>query len=81
MEKVKNAVAATGVKDTLTMAIINHGLDMGKKLWKPVEGKPKIPEADIHMKLENELECLLQEVSTNPLIGTLGKCHSCRLFT
>ena len=81
MEKVKSAVAATGVKDTSTMAIVNHVLDMGKKVWKPVKGKPKIPEADIHMKLENELEHLLQEVSTNLLIGMPGKSHGRRLFT
>ena len=46
-EKIKNAVAATGVKDTLTMVIVNYTLDMGKKLQKTVEGKVKIPEAEI----------------------------------
>ena len=56
MEKIKNVMAATGVKDTLTMAIVNHILDMGKQLRKPMKGEQKMPEAELCAKLEKELE-------------------------
>ena len=49
-------MAATGVKDMSTMAIVNHILDMGKQLQKPVEGEQKMPEAELCAKLEKELE-------------------------
>lgn len=41
------------------MATINHVLDMGKQLRKPMEGEQKMPEAELCAKLEKELEdCL-----------------------
>lgn len=75
-EKIKNAMAATGVKDTSTMAIINHVLDMGKRLRKPVGGEPKMPEAELCAKLEKELDDLLREAPINPLIGMPGRLNS-----
>lgn len=55
MEKVKNTTAMTGTKDTYTIDIINHVIDMGKWLWKCVEGQLRVSEAEIHAKLEKEL--------------------------
>lgn len=58
------------------MATINHVLDMGKRLRKPVEGEQKMPEAELCAKLEKELEDRLREAPINPLIGMPGRSHS-----
>ena len=48
---------------------------MGKQLWKSAEGRSRMLEAEIHAKLEKELEDHLRVAPINPLIGMPGKPH------
>jgi hypothetical protein len=71
-EKVKNATASTGIKDSSTLGVINSLLELGKRLQKPEAGKEKMTEEQIRMTLEKQLEDELLKHTINPLIGVAG---------
>ena len=61
-----------GIKDSLTLGIINSLLELGKQLQKPELGKEKMTEEQIWMTLEKQLEDKLLKHTINPLIGVAG---------
>lgn len=58
------------------MAIVNHVLEMGKRLRRPKVGEAKMSEDGILAKLEKELEDCLRNATINPLLGMPGKHHT-----
>ena len=75
-QKVKDATATTGIRDTATAAIVDCLLEMGKSLRKRETGKQNMSEDQIRAKLEKELEELLIKSDINPLIGMPGAFRS-----
>ncbi|KAI5998991.1 hypothetical protein F5J12DRAFT_895399 [Pisolithus orientalis] len=75
-EKLKGAVASSGICDPVSMSIINHLLELGKQLRKCKAGVPAKPEAEVQVKLEKEFELALGGLSLddhiNPLLGMPG---------
>jgi hypothetical protein len=71
-EKVKNHVAATGIRDSTTSTIIECLLEMGKRLRKRHPGKETMTESQIQALLADQMEEQLQKYGINPLIGMPG---------
>jgi hypothetical protein len=75
-EKVKTKISKTGTHDAATTAIVNHLLELGKRLRKREAGKPAKPEDEVRAELEQEFEVLLGGLSLddhiNPLLGIAG---------
>lgn len=75
-EKVKNKVSTTGTHDAASTAIVQHLLELGKRLRKRTAGKPSLTEDNVCAALEKDLEELLNGKSIddciNPLLGIPG---------
>ncbi|KAG1733336.1 uncharacterized protein EDB91DRAFT_1057515 [Suillus paluster] len=76
MEKIKNSVSSTGIRDSASISIINTLVELGKKLRKHVAGTQAMSEADVTAALEKEFEKLLRgntvDDTINPLLGMDG---------
>jgi hypothetical protein len=81
-EKVKNMTMTTGVRDSVTLQIINSLLELGKKLRKNIAGQ-RISESDVQQRLRQQLEELLAgrtiDNAINPLLDMPG-IFLCQLF-
>ena len=75
-EKVKNKVSTTGIHDAASAAIVQHLLELGKRLRKRTAGKPRLAEDDVRAALEKDLDELLKgkpiDDYINPLLGIPG---------
>ncbi|KAI6006188.1 hypothetical protein F5J12DRAFT_905722 [Pisolithus orientalis] len=75
-EKLKSAVASSGICDPVSMSIIDCLLELGKQLRKCKAGVPAKPEAEVQVQLEKEFELALGGLSLddhiNPLLGMPG---------
>ncbi|EGO05060.1 hypothetical protein SERLA73DRAFT_149329 [Serpula lacrymans var. lacrymans S7.3] len=75
-EKVKVAGTNSGICDSNTASIIQHLLVLGKQLRKYNSVKTDIPETEVRLQLEWELESLLDDSTIedhiNPLLGMPG---------
>jgi len=71
--KIDDIMRSSGVKDSISMPIIDAVVRMGIELRKKRNADgTKISNADILLALENELANHLKPDSRNPLIGMLG---------
>lgn len=74
--KVKAEVSKTGTHDAATDSIIEHLLELGKRLRKRKAGTAAIPENEVCAQLQQELDALLGGQSLddhiNPLLGMAG---------
>ncbi|KAI5995504.1 hypothetical protein EDD15DRAFT_2365685 [Pisolithus albus] len=74
--KIQRSVSSTGVRDSLSLSILNTVVDMGKQLRKRGLGNRAMQESDIEATLEKELSELLGgkglDDMINPLIGMEG---------
>lgn len=75
-EKVRSKISTTGTHDAGSAAIVQHLLELGKRLRKWTAGKPSLAEANVRAALEKDLEELLNGKSIddhiNPLLGIPG---------
>lgn len=74
--KVQALVSSTGVRDSLSLRILNTVVEMGKRLRKRGSGGPAMQEHEVKATLEKELNKLLGgrglENMINPLLGMDG---------
>ncbi|KAI6138558.1 hypothetical protein BKA82DRAFT_158153 [Pisolithus tinctorius] len=72
-EKVKTSVSTTGVRDSISLGILNTVIELGKSLRKRRAGTSSKPESEVREVLEKELAGFLQgrvlEDAINPLLG------------
>ncbi|KAG6325946.1 hypothetical protein ID866_13143 [Astraeus odoratus] len=71
-DKLKKAVADSGVHDSLSANILSHVVQLGKNLWAH-NGTLRKPEEEIWHILEKELEDSLVDERVNLLIGMRGE--------
>ena len=66
----------TSTHDAASAAIVQHLLELGKRLRKRTAGKPSLAEVDVRTALEKDLGELLKGISVddyiNPLLGISG---------
>ena len=76
-EKIKTSMSNTGIRDTISLGILNATIELGKRLRKHERGTTAMPENEVRARLANELETLLQgktlDESINPLLGMPGE--------
>ena len=74
-EKVRSAISQSGIWDAATSMVINWLLELGMALWRRTAGKPTLPEVDIKVHLQNELDALLRGQLIDDWINTLLSIH------
>ncbi|KAI9463504.1 hypothetical protein HD554DRAFT_2124595 [Boletus coccyginus] len=74
--KIQASVSSTGVRDSLSLGILNTVVEMGKRLRKRGSGNAAMQEHEVKATLEKELDELLGgrglEDMINPLLGMDG---------
>ncbi|KIN97722.1 hypothetical protein M404DRAFT_32062 [Pisolithus tinctorius Marx 270] len=72
-EKVKTSVSTTGIRDSISLGILNTVIELGKSLHKQRAGTSSKPKSEVREVLEKELTGFLQgrvlEDAINPLLG------------
>lgn len=75
--KIQASLSGTGVRDSLSLGILNTVVEMGKQLRKRGLGSRVMQESEIKATLEKELANLLGgkdlDNMVNPLLGMEGK--------
>lgn len=73
-KRVANLISDTGIKDSLSMPLINALVDLGKSLRRGKKGQ-KIPETAAQAILQKEFDRLRSTDNTNVLLDMPGECH------